>query len=79
LLAQAPRDRFSLLRFLVEQLVWRDIHGSLNKLGTVPTVLKEEDVELFVDAGTWSRSDDEWESFERMFGEVVTTACHLIY
>ena len=42
-------------------------------------MLKEEDVELFVDAGTWSRSDDEWESFERMFGEVVTTACHLIY
>lgn len=54
---------------MVEQLVWRDIHGSVNRLGTVPTILRAEHSDLFLDCGSWSRSDHEWESFERMFGE----------
>jgi hypothetical protein len=69
LFARAPKDRFSLARFIIEQLVWRDIYASLTRPDWAPRILAAGDFELFMQARSWSRSDDEWESFERMFGE----------
>ena len=69
LLDKCPKDRFSLSRFLAEQLVVRDVYGSLNRPGSSPLLLTQEHIPRFMEAGGWSRNDDEWESFDRMFGE----------
>lgn len=65
---RADRDGFSLPRFIMEQLIFRNLYGFLVSDIEAPVLMQDEDVPLFEEAVRWSRRDEDWESFERMFG-----------
>jgi hypothetical protein len=67
LLEDGPRDRLSSFRFICEQLAIRDVFGCMTT-ELVPSILRDAFTPWFFEAESWSRTDDEWESVERMFG-----------
>jgi hypothetical protein len=52
----------------MEQLIFRNLYGFLVSDIEAPVLMQDEDVPLFEEAVRWSRRDEDWESFERMFG-----------
>lgn len=69
LLQDAPRDHLSTSRFVLEQLAIRDVFGCMTT-ELAPTILRDAFTPWFFEAESWSRTDQEWESVERMFGEL---------
>jgi len=67
LLRDAPRDHLSPARFVLEQLAIRDVFGCMTT-EAAPTILRDAFTPWFFEAESWSRTDQEWESVERMFG-----------
>lgn len=58
----------SVRRFILEQLAIRDVFGTMITEKT-PNILNTPFSPWFFEVESWSKSDDEWESVERMFGE----------
>nr|XP_019043387.1 hypothetical protein I302_07964 [Kwoniella bestiolae CBS 10118]OCF22317.1 hypothetical protein I302_07964 [Kwoniella bestiolae CBS 10118] len=83
ILQDAPRDRLSPYRFFMEQLAIRDVFGCMTT-ELAPSILQDAFTPWFFEAESWSRSDFEWESVERMFGisrgmvDMISRACNLI-
>nr|XP_019009210.1 uncharacterized protein I206_05857 [Kwoniella pini CBS 10737]OCF47991.1 hypothetical protein I206_05857 [Kwoniella pini CBS 10737] len=83
ILQDAPRDRLSPYRFFLEQLAIRDVFGCMTT-ELAPSILQDAFTPWFFEAESWSRSDFEWESVERMFGisrgmvDMIARACNLI-
>nr|XP_018260169.1 uncharacterized protein I303_07086 [Kwoniella dejecticola CBS 10117]OBR82327.1 hypothetical protein I303_07086 [Kwoniella dejecticola CBS 10117] len=83
ILQDAPRDRLSPYRFFMEQLAIRDVFGCMTT-ELAPSILKDAFTPWFFEAESWSRTDPEWESVERMFGisrgmvDMIARACYLI-
>ncbi|WWC92938.1 uncharacterized protein L201_007901 [Kwoniella dendrophila CBS 6074] len=83
ILQDAPRDRLSPSRFFMEQLAIRDVFGCMTT-ELAPSILQDAFTPWFFEAESWSRSDFEWESVERMFGisrgmvDMIARACNLI-
>lgn len=67
LLVDSPRDHLSPSRFVLEQLAIRDVFGCMTT-ELAPSILRDAFTPWFFEAETWSRSENEWESIERMFG-----------
>lgn len=66
---RAPKNAFSLRRFLLEQVFFRNIVACLTSSITESFIPTSEMTSRFLEAAGWSANDREWESFERMFGE----------
>ncbi|WRT69560.1 uncharacterized protein IL334_006548 [Kwoniella shivajii] len=83
ILRDAPRDKLSPYRFFMEQLAIRDVFGCMTT-ELAPSILQDAFTPWFFEAESWSRSDLEWESVERMFGisrgmvDMIARACNLI-
>ncbi|TYJ57772.1 hypothetical protein B9479_001382 [Cryptococcus floricola] len=83
ILRDAPRDRISPCRFFMEQLAIRDVFGCMTT-ELAPSILQDAFSPWFFTAQTWSRTDLEWESVERMFGisrgmvDLIARSCGLI-
>ncbi|KAK8849547.1 hypothetical protein IAR55_004882 [Kwoniella newhampshirensis] len=83
ILRDAPRDRLSPSRFFMEQLAIRDVFGCMTT-ELAPTILQDAFTPWFFESESWSKSDLEWESVERMFGisrgmvDMIARACTLI-
>ncbi|TXT16085.1 hypothetical protein VHUM_00588 [Vanrija humicola] len=67
LLADSPRDHLSISRFVLEQLAIRDVFGCMTT-ELAPSILRDAFTPWFFEAESWSKSENEWESIERMFG-----------
>ncbi|RSH82661.1 uncharacterized protein EHS24_007655 [Apiotrichum porosum] len=67
LLVDSPRDHLSPSRFVLEQLAVRDVFGCMTT-ELAPSILRDAFTPWFFEAETWSRTENEWESIERMFG-----------
>lgn len=63
----SPRDHLSPSRFVLEQLAIRDVFGCM-ATELAPSILRDAFTPWFFEAESWSRSENEWESIERMFG-----------
>ncbi|EAL20880.1 hypothetical protein CNBE2410 [Cryptococcus deneoformans B-3501A] len=83
ILRDAPRDRLSPYRFFMEQLAIRDVFGCMTT-ELAPSILQDAFTPWFFEAESWSRTDVEWESVERMFGisrgmvDMIARVCTLI-
>lgn len=67
----------------MEQLAIRDVFGCMTT-ELAPSILQDAFTPWFFEAESWSRTDVEWESVERMFGisrgmvDMIARVSHLI-